>query len=132
MTTIYLLRHAESQPDRNIPEPDWPLGARGRQQALDLVPTAAGLGIDHIYTSPFPRAMVTVRPFALVAGLAINVHKDLRERKLLDGRAEDFRALLRKTWQDFEFAAPGGASGNPCGPHPPGAQKVLCQPRWGP
>lgn len=114
MPTIYLLRHAESQPDRTIPEPDWPLSERGRQQALDLVPTLGRLGITAVYSSPFPRAVDTVRPFAVDAGLVVNLHHDLRERKLLDGRVPDYRALLRQTWQDFEFAAPGGESNSAC------------------
>ena len=114
ISTVYLLRHAETQPDPDIPEPDWALSSRGRQQALDLIPVLEELGVDVITSSPYLRAINTVRPFADRLGLEVTVHPDLRERKLIEGMAPDFRALLRKTWEDFQFAAPGGESSAAC------------------
>lgn len=113
-TTVYLLRHAESQPDRSLPEPEWPLSERGCQQAAGLTPVFGRLDIGAVYSSPFPRAIDTVRPFADARGLPINTHPDLRERKLAAGPVPNFRELLRQTWQDFQFAAPGGESSAAC------------------
>ena len=113
-TTVYLLRHAESQSSPEMDEPDWPLTERGRQQALDIVPQLAELGIDAIYSSPFPRAIDTVRPFADQQGLPIRVRHDLRERKLTDGWLPDLRSAIAKTWEDFQFAFPDGESSAGC------------------
>ncbi len=109
-TTVYLLRHAESQPDSSIPQEEWPLSPRGQQQALDLARHLSRLDVSGIYSSPCLRALDTVRPFATQARLEINIHHDLRERMLQDGWAPDFRALARRTWEDFSFAGPGGES----------------------
>ena len=113
-TTLYLLRHAESQPDQSIPEADWPLSELGRRQALDLVPRLQRLAVDAIYSSPFPRAIDTVRPFASQTGLPIHMHQDLRERKLAADNLPDFRGVIRQTWQNFGFAPPGGESNAAC------------------
>ena len=113
-TTVYLLRHAESQPSPTMGEPDWPLTERGRQQALDIVPQLVKLGIDAIYSSPFPRAIDTVRPFADQQGLPIRVRHDLRERKLTDDWLPDIRSAIGKTWEDFQFAFPDGESSAAC------------------
>ncbi len=110
MTVIYLVRHAESQPHSDIPEPDWPLSPKGVEQARQLVGQLSGLGISGIYSSPFPRALATVRPFAGVSGLDVKIHEDLRERKLAPGKLSDFRAVLRQSWSDFSFKVPGGES----------------------
>ncbi len=110
MTTIYLLRHAQSRPDQAIAEPDWPLSELGVTQARALVAPLGLLGITSVYSSPYPRAIATVQPFADSVGLNVNVVSDLRERKLREGSDGDYRALLRQTWHDFSFAAPGGES----------------------
>ncbi len=41
LTVCYFLRHAESAPTAELPEPEWPLTPRGRLQAQEL---AASLG----------------------------------------------------------------------------------------
>ncbi len=114
ITTIHLLRHAENAPDLSVPDTEWPLSDRGRQQALDLVPVLSRLGIEHVWSSPFPRSIDTARPFGNASGLKINLHNDLRERKLSEKLVPDWRALLRRTWEDFQFAGPGGESSSAC------------------
>ena len=113
---IYLLRHAESAPSPDVPEPEWPLSADGRTQAEKLVPVLADLPISAIYSSPFPRAIDTVRPFADQAGLAVNLVEDLRERRLSSGVAPlpQWRAMLKKAWAEFDWAPPGGESNIQC------------------
>jgi hypothetical protein len=59
-TTIYLVRHAESQPSGDVPEAAWPLSPRGLEQAQALVPVMRELGIIAIYASPYVRALHTV------------------------------------------------------------------------
>jgi broad specificity phosphatase PhoE len=47
ITTLYLVRHAESAPDFSITEADWPLSATGRIQA------AARWHRDRAYVRPW-------------------------------------------------------------------------------
>lgn len=114
-TTVYLLRHAESQPDAAVRESDWPLSERGHRQALDLVPALTSLGMDQVYSSRYFRAVETVRPFVERAGKPLGFHADLREqRSMLVGGESDFMAQIRRRWEDFRFAPPGGESSAAC------------------
>ena len=113
---IYLLRHAESAPSPDVPEPEWPLSHDGRRQAEKLVPVLAELPILAVYSSPFPRAIDTVRPFADRAGLPVNLVEDLRERRLSSGVVPlpQWRAMLKKAWAEVDWAPPGGESNVQC------------------
>ena len=114
-TTVYLLRHAESRSSATVKQPDWPLTDLGAKQARDLVPTLAKLDIDHVYTSPYLRAVETAKPFADFAGKPLRIHDDLREQRSpwVDSAA-DFIEQTRKRWNDFNFAPPGGESNAEC------------------
>ena len=114
-TTVYLLRHAESRPSAAVKEPDWPLSELGKKQARDIVPTLARLGIDYVYTSPFLRAVETAKPFADCAGKPLRIHDELREQLSLWANSEaDFMDQMRKEWEDFRSAPPGGESNAEC------------------
>jgi 2,3-bisphosphoglycerate-dependent phosphoglycerate mutase len=127
MNTIvcYLLRHAESAPDRRLPEAEWPLSQRGKAQAQALVDILAGLNISHVVSSPYLRARQTVLPFTQQSGLEIAIDHDLRERKLAEGFDADWDSLLRKAWADLSFCAPGGESGLACQ-----QRMAACVNRW--
>ncbi|HLY80192.1 MAG TPA: histidine phosphatase family protein [Caulobacteraceae bacterium] len=116
MTTLILVRHAQSAPDPALPERDWPLSERGRQQALDLAPALAELGVDALASSPFLRALETLRPYADSAGLEIAVDADLRERALGGWLpdAADVEAAVRNMHADLDFQLEGGESGRAC------------------
>ena len=115
LTTVYLLRHAESRPSATVKEPDWPLSELGKKHARDIVPTLAKLDIDHVYTSPFLRAVETAKPFADFAGKPLRIHDELREQRSLWADSEaDFMEQMRKKWEDFHFAPPGGESNAEC------------------
>ena len=113
-TTIYLVRHAESQPSGDVPEPAWPLSPHGLDQAQALVPVMRKLGIVAIYASPYLRALHTVTPLAAALGLEVSIVDALRERTLgsyIDG---DHRAVIERCWADASFAPPGGESNLAC------------------
>ena len=114
-TTIYLVRHAESAPSADVPEPAWPLSARGLDQATALVPAMRGLDLRAIYSSPFPRALQTVAPLAAALAVDVSVIDDLRERAL--GRVPpgaDIGSIVRRYWADPGFGLPGGESNTTC------------------
>lgn len=108
---IYLVRHAESQPDAGIPEPLWPLSMRGRMQAQELASFLKEIEPHHLYSSPYPRAVDTLRPLADQLNLEIKLDFDLRERKLTEGFRTDWLELLQRSWSDFEFALESCESG---------------------
>ena len=116
MTTLILVRHAQSAPDRALPERDWPLSELGRRQAAELAPALKALGVDALASSPFIRAVDTLKPYAEQAGLPIAVDEDLRERAL-GGWLEDIaqvEAAVRRMHADLDFRLEGGETGHAC------------------
>ena len=116
MTTLILVRHAQSAPDPALLEREWPLSDKGRQQALDLAPALAELGVDTLVSSPYLRAIETLRPYAERAGLEIAVDEDLRERALGGWLPDvaDVEAAIRNMHADLDFKLEGGESGRAC------------------
>lgn len=79
--SIFLLRHAESAPSREIPESDWPLSKKGESQVTLPVPFLESLNIDLVFSSPFIRAVETVSPHALTHMLRPSRSSRLDSRK---------------------------------------------------
>lgn len=113
-TTVYLLRHAESTVVPALPESDWPLSEAGVRQADHLRICLEPLGVDLVVSSPFVRAVETVRPFCQATGIELRIDRDLSERRLSGVWIRDFEEILRKTWKDFDFVLPGGESSRAC------------------
>lgn len=109
-TTIFLLRHASSRPDYNIPESQWPLSDDGLRQSRELVQKLVLLEVSAIYSSPYGRARETVRPFAEHSGQTVLIHDDLRERKLTPTQQANWLELVERSFSDDQFAVPGGES----------------------
>jgi 2,3-bisphosphoglycerate-dependent phosphoglycerate mutase len=86
-----VIRHAESLPDRNVPEDEWQLSVTGREQAQALCSKMFDLGVKRIYSSPYPRAVATVRPLAEALGIEVEIRNDLRERRLAMGQIDNRR-----------------------------------------
>jgi 2,3-bisphosphoglycerate-dependent phosphoglycerate mutase len=124
VSTLILIRHAESKPSADVPESEWPLSELGQRQANELVRELSKHGITSIYSSPYPRAVATVRPFADTHGLKINTHADLRERKISSSFLDNWKEALERTWSDFDLILPGGESLNQC------QQRVVAALRW--
>ena len=105
--TAYLIRHAQSHPSSKIVEANWPLSARGQEQAAQLSPLLESLDIDRVYSSPYRRTLCTIDPFVKKLGLEVVVDPELRERKITDRVRKDFPELWLRSWRDFSFALPG-------------------------
>jgi 2,3-bisphosphoglycerate-dependent phosphoglycerate mutase len=103
----FLIRHAESAPDPALAEARWPLSDRGHAQARALADDLAGRRIARIYSSPYLRAVETVRPLAARLGLEVELVDELRERKLSEGMIRDHVAVVERSWSDRDFALPG-------------------------
>jgi 2,3-bisphosphoglycerate-dependent phosphoglycerate mutase len=114
-TIVYLLRHAQSLPDQEIAEPEWPLSKSGARQAVALIEPLNKLEIDRIFTSPFRRAIATISPYCASNDFAFEINEDLRERKLKEqSMVENWQDLIEKAWNDFDFALPNCESGFSC------------------
>ena len=111
---VVLIRHAESKPAANLPESEWPLSRTGKIQAEALVKTLRIQGIEAVYSSPYLRAIDTVKPFAEAVGLEVHIDTNLRERELTHGFHADWKELIHKAWDDLTFALPGCESGLDC------------------
>ena len=113
-TRVLLIRHAESRPDPALPESEWPLSKTGQLQAQALAQPLGTQGVEVLYSSPYRRAIDTVKPFAQAVGLQICIDASLRERRLTNGFHPDIQRLIRKAWDDLRFALPGCESGLDC------------------
>jgi 2,3-bisphosphoglycerate-dependent phosphoglycerate mutase len=114
LTTLYLIRHAQSLPHPAQAEPDWPLSALGEDQARGLVAALQSLGIRRLYSSPYRRCRDTLAPFAGAAGLTVTIDAGLRERRIAAVWISDFRDVWRRSWGDFSYALEGGESSWTC------------------
>jgi 2,3-bisphosphoglycerate-dependent phosphoglycerate mutase len=86
------------------------LSDAGRRQAERVADFLDRQDVSAIFSSPYSRAIETVKPFAGRRGLAIHIDPDLRERHLSSGPLDDFTASLEATWRDFDLAHGGGES----------------------
>jgi 2,3-bisphosphoglycerate-dependent phosphoglycerate mutase len=108
--TALLIRHAESVAPgvSGFDEYTRPLTAKGLRDASKLCETMASTRIDAAYSSPYLRARQTIEPIAQARGLTIETVDDLRERLLSPVELPEWRAHLERSWNDFDYAPPGG------------------------
>lgn len=107
MTTLYFVRHAQS--DRTVRDGRIrPLTPQGVKDAAHLVTLFQGISIDAILSSPFQRAMDTVRPLAEERQLEIEVVEAFQERRSDSQQAQDLAALTREQWLDFTYTLSDG------------------------
>ncbi|TKI15461.1 histidine phosphatase family protein [Bacillus wiedmannii] len=66
--------------------------------------------IDHIISSPFVRAIDSIRPYALQANLSIQEDERLAERILSDVPMDDWLQKLESTFTNIDIAFSGGES----------------------
>lgn len=77
-TIVYVLRHAQPSAG-DMPNRSRPLTDLGHAQAEALVPYLDTLQLTAVYTSPFVRAVQTIRPFCHASGMPAVEREDLRE-----------------------------------------------------
>ena len=109
-TNVYLIRHAQSHPTVDLQLPEWPLSPVGFDQAESLCDLLEPLEIEVLLSSPYPRCLQTIQPFANRAGLEVVVEDDLRERTVVNELVDNFDQIWRQSWDDFNFVPPGGES----------------------
>ncbi|WP_342488239.1 phosphoglycerate mutase family protein [Cytobacillus sp. FSL W7-1323] len=102
VTTIYMVRHAES-PFIFGEEKTRGLSPRGREAAIKVTEILKDKKIDRVISSPYTRAIETVREVAENRQLQIKTYENLRERPIkgLDYHAEE-KELLSAIEQSFK------------------------------
>ncbi|WP_077326573.1 histidine phosphatase family protein [Virgibacillus siamensis] len=110
MKNLYIIRHCLAD-GQHI---DSPLTDVGMRQAhlLSVYLSEKDIKIDKIISSPYLRAIESIRPFAEKNKLKINVDDRLKERILSDEPIDDWMEVLEKSFSDHDFQLPGGESGN--------------------
>lgn len=102
MTEVYFVRHAE--PDYSIHDDRIrPLTEKGmidRQLVTQFLQTQ---GIEHVYSSPFKRAIDTIKDYADKNNLTIKYIEDFKERKIDSVWIEDYKAFSKNQWDNFNY-----------------------------
>jgi 2,3-bisphosphoglycerate-dependent phosphoglycerate mutase len=107
MTALYLVRHAHAPWSL---DDDRLLSPAGQEAAERVAEVLVSRPLTAIHASTERRARQTVEPLALRQSLPIHPEEGLRERRLIDAETDDFRAAVKRTWDDPEFAFPDGES----------------------
>lgn len=106
MKSLYFVRHCQAAGQ----ERDAPLTEQGRADAGRLVPFFREKEIAGVYSSPFVRAIETIRPYAEAAGRRIVTDERLVERVLSSSYMEDWMTQLEATYHHLDLRFPGGES----------------------
>lgn len=107
MTTVFYVRHAEPN-YHNHADAARELSPKGLQDRKLVTQFLKEKQIDIVISSPFKRAVDTIREFAESAGLEIALNDAFRERKVGSEWIDDFTAFSQKQWQDFSYRLPDG------------------------
>jgi len=93
--TLFLIRHGETAlgAARVIQRADTPLSPRGIDQAEQLAPRVAALGVSRILCSDLRRAEMTAEPIARESGVEIEIEPLLQERSFGDLRGTPYAEL---------------------------------------
>lgn len=107
MTTIYFVRHAEPNHD-NHDDAARELTPKGMADRILVTEYLSGKSIDTVLSSPYKRAVDTLRDYADTYNFGIKIVEDFRERKFADHWVDDFQGFARRSWSDFDYKLSGG------------------------
>lgn len=110
MTTIYFIRHAES--DTSVRDGRIrPLTEKGLADRRLVTEYLQDNDIDIVLSSPFKRAVDTITDFAEKNGFEIEIIEDFREQKSSSNMGRDNPAhypFLERQWADFSYTLSDG------------------------
>ena len=110
MTTIYFIRHAQS--DFTVQDTrKRPLTDKGRVDCKLVIEYLSDKNIDVIISSPYKRAVDTLSDFGDKNGLSIEIIEDLHEQihdlKTGNDLLDDWVPYYVKLWSDFTYSIQG-------------------------
>ncbi len=103
---MLLIRHCQSSGQ----DPDAALTEIGCKQAEALAEFLSYYPIDMIVSSSYTRAQQSIEPFAANVGLPIHLDHRLIERTLSGSPIDNWREVVRDSFEDLELRLPGGES----------------------
>ncbi|MBM7635811.1 histidine phosphatase family protein [Streptococcus saliviloxodontae] len=109
VTKLYFVRHADPNYD-NHNDYERELSAKGLLDRHLVSDFLKDKPITAVFSSPYVRAVETIRPFAESRRLSIQVDDDFRERRITDQWIADFKSFSEQQWQDFSYKLEGGES----------------------
>lgn len=109
LTTVYFVRHADSA---FVPNREWERGLteQGERDAGRIVDILGKETLDHFVSSPYERAIATIRGLAALHKQEIQLVEDLREREIGVITGIDFKTAKKQVYADFDHAFAGGES----------------------
>ena len=111
MNKIYFVRHAK--PDFSVHDDlTRPLTDKGIIDSKKLCEFLKEKSINKIYSSPYKRAIDTIKELAQNLNIKIEVVDDFRERKISNIWIEDFNKFSKSQWDNFEYKLNDGESLN--------------------
>jgi len=125
-TILYFVRHAESvfvEGKERIRG----LSDQGKKDAEIVKDILKFNDIDRFVSSPFERAIETIRPLAMECQMKIHIEEDLRERRIGEFAPLTFKEAKYRVYEDREFAFPRGESGIAAQKRAVGVIKSLIQ-----
>ncbi|UFU01232.1 histidine phosphatase family protein [Radiobacillus kanasensis] len=110
MKRLILIRHCNAEGQHK----DSPLTYDGIHQARHLATflQEAGFSIDRILSSPYLRAIESIKPYAEQQMTSIEIDDRLKERILSEEPIDDWLDVLEQSFDNQDFRLPGGESSN--------------------
>lgn len=106
MKKVFVVRHCEARGQ----EPEAVLTEKGLAQALELAEFFQEIPIDQIISSPFERAVASIRPLAERNQINSMTDNRLSERILSTEPLPDWLDKLELSFDDLHMKLPGGES----------------------
>lgn len=109
ITVLYFVRHAEPNYN-NHDDLTRELSAKGLEDRKLVTKFLSDKNIDIVLSSPYKRAIDTVKDFADAFGYEIGIVEDFRERRIDSEWIEDFNGFCKRQWADFAYKLSDGES----------------------
>jgi 2,3-bisphosphoglycerate-dependent phosphoglycerate mutase len=108
LTSLYFVRHAHSTytPDELVR----PLSKKGQTDAEKITQFLMKESIDYVISSPYKRAIQTVKGITDFLGKEVIIENGFKERILSEGPLENFDLAVTKVWIEPNFSWEGGES----------------------
>jgi 2,3-bisphosphoglycerate-dependent phosphoglycerate mutase len=104
MKDIYLVRHCRAVGQ----DSDAPLTVEGREQAEGLIHFFKNRSIEFVITSPYIRAVDTIKPLSNKLNIKVHIDERLKERVLSTIDYPDWMNKLEQTYIDENLRFEGG------------------------
>lgn len=109
LTNVYFVRHAAPNYNNHddMTRELTKQGLRDRKLVTDFL---SDKNINVALSSPYKRAVDTIKEFADIKKLQIQIIDDFRERKIDNEWIEDFNGFCKRQWENFDFKLSDGES----------------------